>query len=161
MTDLPIASRHEDFVTLVERPDNQLGWTALLRDAEDDIVFFLKNPAVLPVTMLWFSNGGRDYFPWNGRHLGVLGVEDGCAPGTAGHRAARRANPIRDEGVPTCLALAPGRRHRVALVIGAIPRPKSWTNIITITVVSDWLTLTDVSGESQSLPIFPDFLEQI
>ena len=70
----PIASRHEDFVMLVEAPGSRLGWAAASRDDAADIVLSLKNPADFPVTMLWFSNGGRDYPPWNGRNVGVLGI---------------------------------------------------------------------------------------
>ncbi len=73
----PVAARNEDFVILVEADHGGLGWTAVARAAEADLVLVLKNPDELPVTMLWISNGGRDYAPWNGRHAGVLGIEDG------------------------------------------------------------------------------------
>ncbi|HWT30753.1 MAG TPA: hypothetical protein VN240_06970, partial [Propylenella sp.] len=59
----PIASRHEDFVMLVEAPGTRLGWAAAIRDDVRDVLLSLKNPKDLPVTMLWFSNGGRDYRP--------------------------------------------------------------------------------------------------
>lgn len=122
LTRLPIGRGTEDFVTLVEAPGAGLGWTAVIREAEDDIVFVLKDPRVLPVTMLWHSNGGRDHAPWNGRHRGVLGVEDGCAEGAGGHAAALRPNRLTAMGVPTALPLAPGRTHRIAHVLGALPR---------------------------------------
>ena len=57
------------------------------------MALMLKNPAQLPVTMLWFSNGGRSYAPWNGRHRDVLGVEDGCTWSLYGHAA--RSPPMR------------------------------------------------------------------
>lgn len=154
---LPIGDRHEDFVTLVEAPSRALGWTAVLRDAEDDIVFFLKDPAMLPVTMLWQSNAGRDRAPWGGRHTGVLGVEDGCAAGAAGHRAALGDNPVARTGVATCLALAPGRSHRIAHVTGAVARPAGWSRIAEITAAADRLTLTEASGASLVLPFAAGF----
>ena len=159
LTRLPIADRHEDFVTLVEAPDTPLGWSAVLRDAENDIVFFLKDPRILPVTMLWHSNGGRDYAPWNGAHTGVLGVEDGCAAGAAGHRAALGDNPVARTGVPTFLPLAAGRAHRVAHVIGAVPRPAGWRRIAEIAVSGDTLTLTEAGGDTLRLPFAPGFFE--
>jgi len=122
----PARTGHEDFVTLVEAPGRRLGWTAVTR--RDDIVFILKDPAVLPVTMLWYSNGGRDHSPWNGRHRGVLGIEDGCAPGS-GHG---EGDILRARGVATHLDLAPGRRHLIRHVIGAVPRPKGWSRVIDI-----------------------------
>ena len=64
---------------LVEAPGSELGWAAAMRDDAADILLSLKNPADFPVTMLWLSNGGRDYPPWNGRNVGVLGIEEGRA----------------------------------------------------------------------------------
>lgn len=156
LRDLPIGTRHEDFVTLVEAPGARLGWTAVVREAEDDIVFFLKNPSVLPVTMLWHSNGGRDYAPWNGHHSGVLGIEDGCAAGADGHRAALDPNPVAAEGVSTALTL--GQDVRIAHVLGAIPRPDGWASIREIAAQDGQLTLTETSGATQALPFDTDFL---
>ncbi|RUX00292.1 hypothetical protein EOA35_19375, partial [Mesorhizobium sp. M8A.F.Ca.ET.023.01.1.1] len=55
LTDYRMEHRREDFLTLVEDDHGGPGWTALARQAEDDLVLVLKNPAELPVTMLWFS----------------------------------------------------------------------------------------------------------
>lgn len=149
---LPIGDSHEDFVTLVEAEGSALGWTAILREAEDDIVFYLKDPAVLPVTMLWHSNGGRDFAPWNGRHKHVLGVEDGCAAGSAGHRASLGPNPVSATGVPTALALGDGIRHHVAHVIGCIARPEGWRSVADISLDGDRLVLSGDDGGTRSLP---------
>ena len=160
LTDLPIGTAHEDFVTLVEAPDVPLGWSALVREAEEDVIFVLKDPRVLPVTMLWHSNGGRDYPPWNGRHQGVLGIEDGCAAGVAGHRAALGPNPVAAEGVATALPLAAGRSHRIAHVIGAIPRPAGWGRVTAISAAGGRLTLTGDDGGTVDLPFERDFFEE-
>jgi len=158
LCNLPIAEKHEDFVTYVEAETSDLGWTAVVRDDEDDIVIILKDPSVLPVTMFWHSNGGRDYAPWNGRHCGVRGIEDGCAAGAAGHRAALGRNRISAEGVPTALTLGPP--IRVAHVIGAIPRSEGWTRINRIHAASGQLTLTDAGGATLALPFDTDFLRK-
>jgi hypothetical protein len=160
LTDLPIGTAHEDFVTLVEASDSPMGWTAILRHAEDDIVFFLKDPSVLPVTMLWHSNGGRDYAPWDGCHTGVVGVEDGCAAGAAGHAAALGPNPVSSQGVPTALPLEANRTHRIVHVIGAIARPKDWTRVTDIRATSDSLVLSGDAGPARSLPFENPFLNK-
>ncbi len=152
---LPIGSATEDFVTLVEADGSALGWSAVVRDCEDDIVFFLKDPKTMPVTMLWHSNGGRDYAPWSGRHTGVLGVEDGCAAGASGHRAALATNPVSAEGVPTAVSL--GGRIEVKHVIGAVPRPEGWERIRDICVVGAELFLIEENGDELQLPFDPDF----
>ena len=159
LTRWPIGSRNEDFVTLVEAPDSVLGWSAVIRKGENDIVFCLKDPSVLPITMLWFSNGGRDYAPWNGRHLDVTGIEDGCAPALGGEAEAGHPNAVADEGVATGLALADGRRHLIRHVIGAVPRPAGWAEISDISVGGDTLTITDGAGSQVELHWRRDFLK--
>ncbi|NUS21856.1 MAG: hypothetical protein HOQ25_19045 [Mesorhizobium sp.] len=119
LTDYRMEDKREDFITLVEADHGGPGWTALARHAEQDLVLVLKNPAELPVTMLWFSNGGRDYAPWSGRHVGVLGIEDGRA--AVGHAASLGDNWLKHEGVATAFALAEGRSVSFRHVIGAVP----------------------------------------
>ncbi|UCI19788.1 hypothetical protein FJ970_02085 [Mesorhizobium sp. B2-1-8] len=119
LTNYRIEHRREDFLTLVEADHGGPGWTALARHAEDDLVLVLKNPAELPVTMLWFSNGGRDYAPWSGRHLGVLGIEDGRT--AIGHAASLGDNWLKREGVATAFALDEDRGVSFRHVIGALP----------------------------------------
>ncbi|MEO5322936.1 hypothetical protein PV773_06405 [Mesorhizobium sp. CC13] len=108
--------RHEDFITLVEAAHGGIGWTAAARRAEADVVLVMKNPMELPVTMLWISNGGRYYSPWNGRH-GVIGMEDGRT--AVGHAASLGDNWLRREGVATAFEL--GGRFAFRHVVGAIP----------------------------------------
>lgn len=119
LTDYAPDPRREDFVTLVEQPGNALGWTAVQRLAEGDLVLVLKDPLELPVTMLWYSNGGRDYAPWNGRHLGVLGIEDGRT--AVGHRHSIGDNSLKAAGVPTSFELSPDRIVSFRQVLGAAP----------------------------------------
>ncbi|MGF1476101.1 MAG: hypothetical protein ACFB6S_11115 [Geminicoccaceae bacterium] len=158
LREVPFGQLNEDFVTLVEAPCQDLGWTALIREVEDDLIFILKDPAVLPVTMLWMSNGGRDYPPWSRRHTRVLGIEDGCTAGMGSHAQALGDNPVRRLGVKTALALGGGTRHRVAHVIGAMPRPAGWWTVRDIAIDQGRLTLTEAGGATLTLPIDPDFL---
>lgn len=116
LTDFSASRRHEDFVTLVEADHGGMGWTAVARKAEADVVLVLKNPAELPVTMLWISNGGRYYAPWNGR-AGVLGIEDGRT--AIGHAASLGDNWLRREGVETAFAL--GGHVAFRQIVGALP----------------------------------------
>ena len=161
LTRLPIAGGSQDFVTLIEADASPLVWTAILRDAEDDIVIVivLKDPRVLPVTMLWHSNGGRDRAPWNGRHTGVIGVEDAIAAGPDGQATAMRANALTRLGVPTALALAKGRAHRVAHVIGAVPRD-GWGVVADIRVDGATLVLASGTGARRTLPFDRHFFEE-
>jgi hypothetical protein len=157
---LPISESDEDFVALVEADGSKLGWTAVIRESFEDIVFILKDPGVLPLTMLWHSNGGREDPPWNGRHKGVLGVEDGVAAGAAGHKAALGDTVFSEAGVPTTLTLAEDVSHRIAHVIGAVPRPEGWSTVKDIAISDSTLTIREESGATIDMPFDAGFFDR-
>jgi hypothetical protein len=119
LTVYPAGGSAEDFVILVEDDHPGPGWTAVARRAEADLVLVLKNPRELPVTMLWISNGGRDYAPWNGRHRGVLGIEDGRT--AVGHSTSLGDNQLKQLGVPTSFVLDPKGEVSFRHVLGGMP----------------------------------------
>ena len=121
ITRYPFASRHEDFAIGVEAEGSKLGWTTVARAKQGDLFISLRNPARLPMTMLWFSNGGRDYAPWSGRHVGCLGVEEGLNRKMLGDSAARTPHPLDAAGVPTGLTLDLNSSVEVRHVIGSVP----------------------------------------
>lgn len=121
ITRYPFASRHEDFAIGVEAEGSQLGWTTVARRKEGDLFISLRNPARLPMTMLWFSNGGRDYAPWSGRHVNCLGVEEGLNRAMLGDSAGRTPHPLDTAGVPTGLTLDPNGTIEVRHIIGQVP----------------------------------------
>ena len=158
LTRYPIAARHEDFVMLVEAAASSLGWAASCRSAEGDVVLSLKNPAVLPVTMLWLSNGGRDYPPWNGRNVGVLGMEEACAYSAYGHAAAIAPNSLTREGVPTAFDLDPNGRVEVRHIIGALPLPPGWDAVCDIAVAEGTLRISGSARAPLDVPFDAGFL---
>jgi hypothetical protein len=148
----PSETGHEDFVTLVEARGNAFGWTAVTRFAEDDIVLFVKDPRVAPITMLWQSNGGRAYAPWNGRHVGVLGIEDGCGAGAATLAQASAPNAISNQGVPSTVSLRDGLQTHIRHAIAVIRRPVGWNGVADVVHSPLGLTLTSLSGETVDVP---------
>lgn len=154
----PIAARHEDFVMLVEAPESRLGWAAAIRYDAADIVLSLKKPRDFPVTMLWFSNGGRDYPPWNGRNVGVLGIEEARAWSSHGYAASAAPNPLSESGIPTVLDLHADGTTEVRHVIGGLPLPDGWTDVASVEIDGNALTLGDASGASYSAPYHAGFL---
>ena len=155
--EFPIAGGYEDTLTLVEREDSRLGWTAVQRKEEQDIVFVVKDPAVLPQTMMWHSNGGRWHKPWNSSHFGVLGIEDGASFGFAGLEASAGANPLSDKGFATCVDLVPDGEVEVNLLLGAVARPETWTRTTAIESHGDTLLVRDRRGEEVAIPLVPSF----
>ena len=138
LTSYPWFDGTEDFVIGIEAPDSALGWTAVTRPAEGDLFLSLRNPADLPMTMLWHSNGGRDYPPWSGRHVGCLGIEEGLAPELLG--PADRADY-------SC----PIGSFSVSHIIGAIHWPAS-DAVSSIACSGECLVLTGQSPTTREVP---------
>ena len=157
LTRYPVGERHEDFVTLIEEPGASLGWTVVSRRAERDRVIVLKQPAVLPVTMLWMSNGGRDYAPWSGRHTEVLGIEDARAS-PLGHAHSCVENDWNRNGIPTAFQLAEARTVTMRQVIGGCSVDPGEPGISDIAPGPGRLALKGAGGFSRSLSYDESFL---
>ncbi len=143
----PFNENHEDVVVLTEKLSAPIGWSAAVA-ARDGFVFFgLKDALMLPQTVLWMSNGGRYYKPWNGRHTAVIGIEE----------AAVGFHLPENEHLPTGLALASGRTARVRYAFGAMPVPDGWSCVSDITFSQGHVTLTDASGDRRALPFDTEF----
>lgn len=160
----PPGQRHEDFLTMVEDKASAaagpgLGWSAVRRIAEADRVLVLKWPDCLPATMVWMSNGGRDYAPWSGRHLGVFGIEDARAS-PLGHRASCDDNAFKQSGIPTAFDLAPDRRVSIRQVIGACAASSAERALIDIGAEQESLILRFQGGQSRALRYNPGFLAE-
>ena len=139
----PFAESHEDLIILTEKPGARLGWSAAVAVKEGFVFFAVKDAAALPQTVLWMSNGGRDYPPWNGRHRAVIGIEE-----------ASIGDPLSDaaSGAQGGIRLEPDRTTSIAYAFGAIAVPSCWTGIVDIAVKGDRLVLTDASGATRDLP---------
>jgi hypothetical protein len=157
LTHFPLTRKHDDFITLVEMARNSLGWTAVLRKVENDILFVLKDPSVMPVTMQWFYNDEISEQQTYGIHKGVLGVEDGCSGIHSGHRASLEPSTLTKLGVPTNIKLGNNKTPEIRHVIGVIRRPKGWNVVSNINIISDELVITGPGEEAISLPFDAGF----
>jgi hypothetical protein len=150
----PLGQRHEDFVTGVEAVGHALGWTAVLR-ADGMLYLSLRDARALPLTMFWHSNGGRDYAPWSGRHMGVLGVEEGVGLALLGVSCAQEPDSLTAVGQPVGLAL--GGVADVRHVTGCLHWP-SRQPLADVRVVAGVLRLTGDAGAVRVLPFDAGFL---
>jgi hypothetical protein len=151
LTRYPWNPGHEDFVVGIEAMGHDLGWTAVTRPAAGDLFLSLRDPRVLPMTMLWHSNGGRDYPPWSGRHIGCLGVEEGAAEHMLG------VSTEADLTGPGALTLNSAGVAQVRHVIGAIAWP-SGEAIAEIWIDGDALRITGERGAMRRVPFDKSFL---
>ena len=150
--DYPWGEVHEDFVSGIEDPASPLGWTAVVRPKEGDLFLSLRNPAQLPMTMLWHSNGGRDYAPWNSRHKGCLGVEEGVALPMLGMSARETPDPLTAAGQPGLLQLDSSGTVDIRHAIGAFGWP-SGQSVAGVMLEGDVLTVTGDWGAERKLPL--------
>ncbi|WP_128515017.1 hypothetical protein [Tabrizicola thermarum] len=148
----PWGGSHEDFVAGVEDPASRLGWTAVVRPKEGDLFLSLRNPAQLPMTMLWHSNGGRDHAPWNGRHRGCLGVEEGAALPMLGLSSRETPDPLSAAGQPPLLRLDPQGTVEVRHIIGCIAWPEG-QSVAGVMLEGDQLTITGDWGAERKVPL--------
>lgn len=92
------------------------GTAALANEAEGYRVRVRWQKEHFPSLLLWYSNRGRKFAPWNGRNL-CLGVEPICSPFGFGVSTAAADNPIARSGTPTVHAFKKGEpfvtRYRI------------------------------------------------
>ncbi|WP_073325497.1 hypothetical protein [Wenxinia saemankumensis] len=107
-TGLPFGSAVEELLQL----DGLAGPIALANLGGGYRVIFDWDRALLPSVVLWFSNRGRQYAPWNGRTQ-VLGIEPACTAFGLSPETSLSDNPVAQGGTPTALVLAAGEETRI------------------------------------------------
>jgi len=75
-------------------------------------------PEHFPSCVVWISNRGRKFAPWNGRNLAV-GIEPVCSAFEMGTVVSKNSNPISDSGIPTCISFKAGQVWRTQYSISA------------------------------------------
>jgi len=122
----PAREGYEDLVLLASDPDLQFAWTALTLPEEHYVWFSLKDPRVLPATVLWMSNGGRHYAPWNGRHRRTIGLEEIAGNFHYGLADSAARNSLNRAGVATCVKLNPLKPLAVNYIMAVAEIPKGF-----------------------------------
>ena len=157
LTRYPFGPAQEEFVVGVEAPGHALGWTAVTRPAAGDLYLSLRHAQKLPMTMLWHSNGGRDYAPWSGRHRACLGVEEGAALPMLGIGATEMPDPLTAVGQSAGLTLHPDQTAEVRHVIGALSWP-SGEAVASVIASDDTLIISGEGGARRQVPFDRAFL---
>lgn len=74
--------------------------------------------SILPSVVLWYSNRGRRFAPWDGRNL-CIGIEPCCTAYGLSPRISSSENPFASAGIPTAVKLTAGEpltiRYRIAV----------------------------------------------
>jgi hypothetical protein len=156
----PARRGFEDLVMLVADPDLPFAWTAVTFPRERYVWFALKDPRVLAETVFWISNGGRHYAPWDGRHVGVLGLEEVTSYFHYGLAEAARPNPFSRAGYPTCLLLRKDRPLFVRTIMAVASVPAGFGRVASIRPVPgrDAVEIRDEGRRKVTAAVDVDFL---
>jgi hypothetical protein len=128
----PARRGFEDVAILCTDSTVALGWSAVTYPEQGFVWFALRDPQQLASTLLWFSNGGRHFPPWNGRHVNVLGVEDITGFFHVGLAASCRPNLLSERGIRTCLAPNAEGRLSISYIQGVARVPRGFDRVAMI-----------------------------
>ena len=162
LTSYPARRGFEDIVMLVAKPRKSFAWTAMTFPKERYVWFALKDPQVLKQTLLWMSNGGRYFPPWNGRHVNVIGIEDVTSYFHYGLAESARTNSVAKGGDPTCLKVNPEKPVVINYIMSVAKIPQGFDRVKSIEPVknSDTVVLTARSGRKVEAPVDYSFLKK-
>jgi hypothetical protein len=155
----PARRGFEDIALLATKQIKPFAWVAVTFAAEGYVWFALKDPRVLRQTLLWHSNGGRHYSPWNGRHLNVLGIEDLTSYFAYGVAESARPNLLTKLGLKTCLNLTPKKPLTVNYIMVAAIVPRGFADTKRIEPTRGGVKLTSSNGKSVTVPLSTEFLQ--
>ena len=159
LTRYPARRGFEELVEVISDARLPFAWNAVTFPGEGQVFFTLKNPRVLRETVLWFSNGGRHYPPWNGRHLNVVGVEDVTAYFHLGLAESAIPNLLTRAGAPTAVQLRPDRPLRVAHIMAMAAIPRGFDAVKSMVPAKGGVMLTARSGRKVFAPLDLDFVQ--
>ena len=147
----PYAPKTEDHIYLFETPGAAFAWSAAVNRAEGYVFFALKDPRVLPATLLWVSNYGLDPAPFCGRHGDCLGMEEICANLASGHAASAADNDLSAQGIATALDLT--GKTVIDYVFGCIAVGPDWREVAAIDRDAEGIVVRDIGGAHRRLAV--------
>ncbi|MDW8262518.1 MAG: hypothetical protein RMJ35_08330 [Phycisphaerales bacterium] len=153
LSTFPARRGFEDLVILAADDLLEFAWSAVVIPSQRWVWFSIRDPKVLASTILWISNGGRHYPPWNGRHVNVMGIEDVTANFHYGLAESVQENPLSRRGVRTCVEL----KARAPLVVNHIMAvaevPAGFDRVEQMAPGDGGVTLRSTSGTGVYVPL--------
>jgi hypothetical protein len=154
----PARRGFEDLVMLTADAALPFAWNAVTFPVQRYAWLALRDPRALRHTVLWISNGGRHYAPWNGRHTGVMGIEDITGYLHHGLAESVRANPLSRRGIPTTVKLSPRQPTVVNYIMGAVALPAGFDRVADIRAVKNGIELVAANGKRARAEVDLDWL---
>ncbi len=154
----PAEEGFTDILAIFPRKQQGIVWNAASFAKQGFVWFSLKDPAMLPSTVLWMSNRGRHGAPWNGRNR-CLGIEDVCAYFAEGLGPSIKPNMLNEQGIPTALELSPKNPTAINYIQGVTRVPRGFDRVADIAFKNEKIELTAESGKTVTSPVHYSFLK--
>jgi hypothetical protein len=154
----PAREGFTDLLAVYKMASDRPAWTTATNQKAGYLWFSLKDPAVLPATLLWISNHGRHYLPWNGRNR-CLGLEDVCSYFAEGLADSARANEVTKAGIATATKLSPKRPTIVNYIQGVVKVPKDFETVESAEFSPGRVTFISPAGKKVSTAVNHKFLQ--
>jgi hypothetical protein len=161
LTVFPARRGYDDLVLLAAPARLPLAWSAVTFAQPRYVWFALRDPRSLRSTLLWMSNGGRHYTPWNGEHTRVLGVEDVTANFHLGLAESAGPNPLRRCHIATTLRLDRDRPTTIRYVMGVAAVPRGFDRVADIRPATGGIELIAPNGLRSSVRVDLGFLDAL
>lgn len=157
ITDLsryPARRGFEDIALVAADTSLPFAWTAVVFPAQRFAWFALKDPRVLASTIFWFSNAGRHYPPWNGRHVSVMGLEEVTSAFHPGLAESVAPNLLSRRGIKTVVDLDPNRPLVVNYIMAVADIPTGFDRVTDIVSAGDGaVRLLSDAGHAVQAPV--------
>ena len=129
----------------VKAEPGQPAWTAAVNTEEGFLWFSLRDPALLPSTIIWIENCGRHNPPWSGRNCS-LGLEDVCSFFDRGSEAAGKPNAFSMRGIKTIQSFVPKTPFLLPYIQGLVRIPQGFGQVKDVHCDTGSVSFTDVNG---------------
>jgi len=103
--------------------------------------------------MLWISNGGRYYAPWNGRCNSVLGIEDSISFFHYGAKASVEKNFLTEMGYETFIQFDKDNTYSFELISGIAKTPSGFQGVESIESKEDGILIIGTNGSRIQVPL--------
>ena len=146
-----------DILGVFPLPGLDFAWTAASAAGEGYVWFAVRDPKLLPATLLWMEDHGRHSAPWSGRNC-CIGLEDVCGYFAEGLPSSAEENVLTQRGIPTAIELSDTEPTVIPYIQGVARVDRGFGAVASIDAGGDGLILTGVSGQSVSVVAQVGFL---
>ena len=153
----PARPGFDDLLCVMKRDRGVPAWITAVFPDQGYLWFGLKDASVLPATLFWMSNRGRQAPPWNGRNH-CLGIEDVCAFFADGIKASCEHNQLNEKGFKTAVELSPVKPVKIAYIQGVARIPEGFGRVAELIFEEDQLIFVSKEGLRASTKVNIGFL---